>query len=1175
MAVPVGAAQAANFNIPDGDVVALKNAIKAANTNGQSDIITLATGGTYALIATDNAEISPTDGVNGLPIIRVDGGNALTINGNGATLRRQSNANFRLVSVDYFAVANFNDVNFRGGIANNATTEPKVGGGALYNRGIVMLEACRFNDNQATRGGAIFNQGELIVRNSSFAGNTASEGGAIANRYGHGTVSFSGSSFAGNSANTGGALWIFQTSVTVGSSTFTGNSATGSGGAIALSESGASINIEDSTLDSNRAINQNGGALDISGSAAIISRCTISNNSASDGGGLSNSNSGGLFLSNSTVSGNTARGATNRTGGFRGGGLYIGGSQQNFSAPRTNLDSCTFFGNRAPNSAQSTVGGIFVSDATLNIKNSIVAGNNNGNARDIEVTGNGARLSSGGNNLIGPSPMALGFIASDRLNVIDPKLGPLQNNGGPTATHLPLPGSAAMGAGSTDLETDQRGVTRTQGAATDVGAVQSRLSSQRGPDYIVTNTRDDGDGFCDAANEGDGCTLRESLEAARADGAMSSTIRFAAGIGDTITLLETLVVNKQGSLNIEAPAAGLTLDGNSKSQVLNIVADANLTATRLTITGGDATATGTSDGGGIFNAGRMTLNNGTIRGNRAVVGGGIYSSGDFTLNNCSVTNNSALSSGSGLTGGGGIVAIGFSGSFINGSTIAANTTNGGSGGGVLLLSGPLTVRNSTISGNVAGVTESADNRGGGGGIAVSGNGPELTLDSSTIADNRAPNIDAGKRGGIVINGGKLSPTNSIVAGNGAGDIALLSFGSASTLSSGGSNFIGQGNGTAGFVSSDRVGTTQVPLDARIDVLRNNGGPTLTRAPLPGSPVIDNGQTTLATDQRGIQRPQGRASDIGAVEVENSSLTVTITPAAPTTNQTLVASLSGPQANGNSTSYQWKKNGAVIVGETNSTLNLSKAGNGDKNDVISVEVTAGNGGATASVQIINSAPQAISSQGTVEAEVEKAFVLTGTDADGDPLTFRRVGGPVNGTAEIKIDPADGQLKLFYRSRARYSGVEVIRFVALDNEGKTSNISTLGISVKYTAPPVNRAPIAGDTNIDTFVGKSEIKGLLGSDPDGDAITFRIVNNARYGTSEIRRDTDGFFKLFYTSLNRFYGPDRVTYIVTDSRGKESNVATVNINFHQPFAGRATQPVAGRIGRIGVAVLVRRRSR
>ena len=93
--------------------------------------------------------------------------------------------------------------------------------------------------------------------------------------------------------------------------------------------------------------------------------------------------------------------------------------------------------------------------------------------------------------------------------------------------------------------------------------------------------------------------------------------------------------------------------------------------------------------------------------------------------------------------------------------------------------------------------------------------------------------------------------------------------------------------------------------------------------------------------------------------------------------------------------------------------------------------------------------------------------------------------------------------------------------------------------------NRAPLAGDININTYVGKSEIKNLLGYDPDGGSLTFRVYYNARNGISEIKRDTDGVFKLFYTSLNNYRGPDTVYYVAVNSRGVQSNVAKVNINF------------------------------
>jgi hypothetical protein len=63
-----------------------------------------------------------------------------------------------------------------------------------------------------------------------------------------------------------------------------------------------------------------------------------------------------------------------------------------------------------------------------------------------------------GHNLIGNTTSGSGYAPSDLLEV-DPKLGPLQNNGGTTLTHALLPGSPAINAGDNNWapKWDQRG----------------------------------------------------------------------------------------------------------------------------------------------------------------------------------------------------------------------------------------------------------------------------------------------------------------------------------------------------------------------------------------------------------------------------------------------------------------------------------------------------------------------------------------------------------------------------------------------------------------------------------------------------------------------------------------------------------------------------------------------
>jgi hypothetical protein len=112
-------------------------------------------------------------------------------------------------------------------------------------------------------------------------------------------------------------------------------------------------------------------------------------------------------------------------------------------------------------------GGIDI-DGLVNMRNSILAGNHGS-----DLSG---RLSSSGYNVIGDTTGGSGFAGTDLLNV-DPRLGPLHDNGGPTPTMALLPGSPALNAGDTaQLGTaDQRGVVRSGGV--NVGAYQASASA--------------------------------------------------------------------------------------------------------------------------------------------------------------------------------------------------------------------------------------------------------------------------------------------------------------------------------------------------------------------------------------------------------------------------------------------------------------------------------------------------------------------------------------------------------------------------------------------------------------------------------------------------------------------------------------------------------------------------
>ena len=99
-------------------------------------------------------------------------------------------------------------------------------------------------------------------------------------------------------------------------------------------------------------------------------------------------------------------------------------------------------------------------------------------------------------------------------------------------------------------------------------------------------------------------------------------------------------------------------------------------------------------------------------------------------------------------------------------------------------------------------------------------------------------------------------------------------------------------------------------------------------------------------------------------------------------------------------------------------------------------------ATITIYLRNRAPIASDINASAPSGAAIAIPLAATDADGDELTFKRVGGPRNGTGEIRFD---GVWKMFYRSRAGWTGVEEVRYVAIDAQGRPSTPATLRIEV----------------------------------------------------------------------------------------------------------------------------------
>ena len=166
----------------------------------------------------------------------------------------------------------------------------------------------------------------------------------------------------------------------------------------------------------------------------------------------------------------------------------------------------------ALNNASSAGGGIYTdTGTTVNSKNTVIASNTATGAPDVV-----GAYTSQGHNLIGDSTGSSGFTngvngdqAGSSGNPIDPKLGPLQNNGGPTETHALLTGSPAIDAGDNTYapDTDQRGKERIVNGTIDIGAYEldagadttppsaalsvSNITTSGGPTHTFTVTYSD------------------------------------------------------------------------------------------------------------------------------------------------------------------------------------------------------------------------------------------------------------------------------------------------------------------------------------------------------------------------------------------------------------------------------------------------------------------------------------------------------------------------------------------------------------------------------------------------------------------------------------------------------------------------------------------------------------
>lgn len=316
----------------------------------------------------------------------------------------------------------------------------------------------------------------------------------------------------GLTAASGGGIWHRETTslltppaLLVDDSSISLNEANSRGGGIDAAHEGT-IALTDSHLDGNTAGALDGGGLSAAGADVTLERTTVDGNAADTGGGIALRSSAGLpegslAVTASTVSGNSASFAASGGGGVF---VNVGGA----GADATFVDS-TVSGNTSANLG----GGLLVAQTSrLALDHTTVVDNSGSDGANVFVaagtfsvarsvlaspqgSGDGcgtfsAQTVSGGHSFADDTSCGLG--PDDLVDPSGPGLGPLADNGGPTATHLPaatspigglVPPAACAG------RPDQRGVARPQGAACEAGAIEvveaASVVGTDGPDVLV------------------------------------------------------------------------------------------------------------------------------------------------------------------------------------------------------------------------------------------------------------------------------------------------------------------------------------------------------------------------------------------------------------------------------------------------------------------------------------------------------------------------------------------------------------------------------------------------------------------------------------------------------------------------------------------------------------------
>ncbi len=175
---------------------------------------------------------------------------------------------------------------------------------------------------------------------------------------------------------------------------------------------------------------------------------------------------------------------------------------------------------------------------------------------------------------------------------------------------------------------------------------------------------------------------------------------------------------------------------------------------------------------------------------------------------------------------------------------------------------------------------------------------------------------------------------------------------------------------------------------------------------------------------------------------------------------------------------------------------------------------------------NDAPVAKSQDVVLNEDASVDIVLEATDVDNDELTYSLDSQPINGKV-TGVPP-----NITYTPNKDFNGEDEFSFITNDEE-LDSNSAT----VKITVSPINDVPVVNSQSIEVNEDESVSFTLIGSDVDGDTLTYKTTSPLQNGILSGNAPN-----LTYTPNANFNGSDGFSFKSNDGQ-VDSSLAQVNI--------------------------------